>query len=188
MRYLEVRRHTMRKQPGIHLSQEGVTLARRIGDTIGPFDRVVTSTLERAFETAIAMGFAVDEQVELLAQMGEGVDAEVDWSAGFAAFAAAIARGGATARFAAELAALWREIVSALPDGGRALVISHGGIVEAGAIGCLPGADHASWGRGLDYCEGVRLGFDGEQFASVEILRLEGRDAIDERVISRQAQ
>ncbi len=82
----------------------------------------------------------------------------------------------------------WRSVLCSVPEDGRALVISHGGIVEAGAIGCLPDADHASWGRGLDYCEGVRLGFDGEQFASVEILRLEGRDAIDERVISRQVQ
>ena len=32
MRYLEVRRHTMRTKPGEHLSQAGVDLARRVGE------------------------------------------------------------------------------------------------------------------------------------------------------------
>lgn len=30
--------------PGRHLNQAGVSLARRAGETIGPFDRVITST------------------------------------------------------------------------------------------------------------------------------------------------
>jgi broad specificity phosphatase PhoE len=75
MRYVELRRHTMRTRPGQHLSQAGVSLARRVGEGVGPFDRVVTSTLPRAFETAIAMGFAVDEQIALLAGMGADVTA-----------------------------------------------------------------------------------------------------------------
>ncbi|MBZ0278386.1 MAG: hypothetical protein K8I60_19725, partial [Anaerolineae bacterium] len=71
MRYLEMRRHTIRIKPGQHLSQAGVTLARRVGETIGPFDRVITSTIPRAYETAIAMGFAVDEQLDELGTMDE---------------------------------------------------------------------------------------------------------------------
>ena len=31
MRMLEVRRHTMRRKPGQHLSQEGIDLARLVG-------------------------------------------------------------------------------------------------------------------------------------------------------------
>jgi broad specificity phosphatase PhoE len=173
MRFVESRRHTMRTQPGQHLSQAGVDLARCVGEGLGPFDRVVTSTLPRAFETAIAMGFAVDEQVALLAEMGADVDAEVDWTGGFAEFARAIHLGGATARFARAQAELLRAIALRLPGGGRALVISHGGIVEAGAIGCLPDGDHAAWGRACDYCEGVRLSFDGERFTAIEILRVD---------------
>jgi broad specificity phosphatase PhoE len=178
---VEVRRHTMRPRPGTHLSQPGVTLARRVGETIGPFDRVVTSTLPRAFETAIAMGFAVDEQIAFLGEMGDAVDAEVDWFAGFPAFAAAAAKGRATARFAAALAKRWGRLAATLPEGGRLLIISHGGIIEAGAVGCLPDADHRTWGRALDYCEGVRLRFDGERFTGIEILRLT-ETPIDDRV------
>ncbi len=162
----------MRTKPGQHLSQAGVSLARRVGDSIGPFDKVVTSTVPRAFETAIAMGFAVDEQYEQLSSMGDDVDAEIEWSAGFAEFARVVRQDGATARFAHTQSRLWRTIVEALPDGGRALIITHGGIVEAGAVASLPHADHSAWGVSCDYCEGVRLSFDGGDFTSVEITRV----------------
>src|SRR5438045_9099814 len=68
MRTLEIRRHSFRKQgAGSQLSQEGVDYARRLGASIGPFARVVTSVVPRARETAIAMGFAVDHEVVTLA-------------------------------------------------------------------------------------------------------------------------
>jgi broad specificity phosphatase PhoE len=178
MRYIELRRHTLRVKPGQHLSQAGVTLARRVGETIGPFSRVITSTAPRAFETAVAMGFAVDEQLAELSELGKEVDAELDWPASFAEIARAISKGGAAARFARGQARLLRQIAKSLPEGGSALVISHGGILEAAAIGCLPEADHAAWGPHCDYCEGVRLAFDGEKFGAAEILRVpRGADA-----------
>lgn len=172
MRYLDVRRHTMRAEGSPHISQAGIDLARRIGDEIGRVARVATSTAPRAFETAIAMGLAVDEQVELLRELGEGVEAEVRWDAGFAAFGRAFQQGGATARFGTALAAMWRAFIETVPDGGRALIITHGGIVECGAVACLPEADHGAWGPACGYCEGVRLGLDGAAFVEVEILRV----------------
>ena len=171
MRNLEVRRHSMRPKPGQHLSQAGVSLARGVGDNMGPFKRVITSTLPRAFETAIAMGFAVDEQHEKLSMLGNDVDAEINWAAGFAEFARVIRQGGATARFAGVQAKLWRSIVESLPEDANALIITHGGIIEAGAVACLPDADHKAWGAGCDYCEGVYLSFDKGNFTSIEILR-----------------
>lgn len=173
MRYLEMRRHTIRIKPGQHLSQAGVTLARRVGETIGPFDRVITSTIPRAYETAIAMGFAVDEQLDELGTMDESVTAEVTWDEGFASWGSALKRDGAAAAYSRKHAAFLRSVVAALPDGGAALVVSHGGILEAGAVGCLPDADHAAWGRYCSWCEGVRLAFEGGEFVSIEILRVE---------------
>jgi len=173
MRYLEVRRHTMRVKPGQHLSQEGVDLARRVGSEIGPFEFVITSSLHRAYETAIAMGFAVNDQLEELATLGRGVEIDVGgWDAGFAAYGAAYHRNGAVAAFARQQADLWRSIVEGVTDGGSALVITHGGIVEAGAVGCIPLADHAVWGPVIAYCEGVRLYFDGTSFVRADILRV----------------
>lgn len=172
MRYLEVRRHTVRTKPGSHLSQVGVSLARKVGDTMGSFALVVTSNLPRAFETAIAMGFAVDGQVRGLADMGAAVTQEVAWDAGFAAWSQAVALGGIAALYTAHQATFWRSIITQIPDGFSALIISHGGIVEAGAIGCLPSTNHASWGGAIGYCEGIRLEFDGENWVGAAVLRV----------------
>jgi len=173
----------MRTRPGKHLSQAGVSLARTVGAGIGPFDRVVSSTLPRAFETAIAMGFAVDERLAALASMPDGADEGTEWSAGFSAQSRAYARGGRTARSARALARVFAAIVAAVPEGGSALAISHGGIIEVGTIGCLPDGDHAAWGRALDYCEGVRLTYEDGLWTNVELLRLDRETPIDERIV-----
>ena len=176
MRTLEVRRHTMRVKPGQHLSQAGVDLARRIGDTVGPFQRVVTTSIPRAFETAIAMGFAVDEEVEdrSVIMLNEDIEMEVEWDAVFAAFADAARKNptGATAQYVKKQADFWRSVLEATPEGGAALIISHGGVVEAGAVGCLPNFDYATAGAFLSYCEGVRLTYENVRFMSIEILRV----------------
>ncbi|MDF2628895.1 MAG: hypothetical protein K0R39_2726 [Symbiobacteriaceae bacterium] len=173
MRIIEHRRHTMRVKPGQHLSQAGVDLARMVGQEMGPFDLVVTSTVPRAFETAIAMGFAVDEQTDLLASLPDGFEDEVAWDVGIARIAEVIRRnpGGMAAQFARHLAALHREIAARLPENGRALVISHGGIVEATAIGCKPDENYAAWGPAFGYCEGLRIYFSATACERVEMLR-----------------
>ena len=173
MRYLEVRRHTMRVKPGQHLSQDGVDLARRVGSQTGPFEFVITSTLHRAYETAIAMGFAVNDQLDDLCPMGQAIEAEVgSFDVGFGAYGQAYHRKSAIASFMRNQADLWQMIASSVTDGGSALLITHGGIVEAGAVGCLPQAGHAAWGPVIDYCEGARLSFNGERFVGIEILRV----------------
>src|SRR6266545_2150702 len=68
MRWLEVRRHSLTRKDsardrGSHLSADGVALARLVGESLGPFASVVTSASPRAIETAVAMGFAVDDTV-----------------------------------------------------------------------------------------------------------------------------
>lgn len=172
MKTIEIRRHSMRMPYGQHLSQQGVSLARLVGQNLGPFDRVMTSTLPRSFETAIAMGFAVDEENELMSTYGSSVDAEASWPASPADYAAAIRKGGAAARYANELAEVYRQLAEYLADGRAALVINHGGVVELGAVACLPNADHATWGSHFEYCEGIRLFYEDGNFVDVEILRV----------------
>ena len=173
MHTLEVRRHTIRSLSSPHISQDGVDLARRVGEGLGKFDRVVTSTLPRAFETAVAMGYAVDEQIEQLSLMDDQVQAVVQWNAGYAAWARAAASSAVVGLYTQVLAEVWRSIVRALPAGGRALIISHRGIVEAGTIGCLPPTTRVIYGTACSYCEGVRLTFDGDTVINAEILRVE---------------
>jgi broad specificity phosphatase PhoE len=178
MRLLEIRRHARRERPAPHLIQRGVAMARALGADLGPFDRVVTSPQPRCIETAVAMGFAVDEEIPALAGedgFGEavpGLPDDFDWDGGYAAFGRLLARGGPFAAFANGQAAIWLDVARALPEGGRALIIGHGGAIEAGAVAACPDADHAAWGRTARHCEGVLVGVEGDRFVSVEVLRV----------------
>ena len=171
MRILEIRRHTMRRKPGAHLSRDGMALARLVAEKAGPFSHVVTSTVPRAIETAIAMGFEVDETVEALGHLPEAVMKEVGWPSPFAHVAASLAAPGAAATFAAELARLWRSIANQLPDGEQGLIVTHGLFIELGALASVPGGAAEAWGEPIGYCEGVRLVFE-DSCQSGEILRV----------------
>ena len=172
MKSIEIRRHYIRSKPGDHLNQPGVTLARLVGQNLGPFDRVVTSTLARAIETAIAMGFAVDELNELMSFHGSDVDREAPWPLSFAGYAEVVRNGGAAARYAHQLLEVYRKLANYLPDGRAALVVNHGGIAEMGAVACLPSADHFAWGSHFECCEGIRLFWEDGKWANAEILRV----------------
>ena len=172
MKTIEIRRHSIRIIPGDHLNQRGVTLARLVGQNLGPFDRVVTSTLPRAFETAIAMGFAVDEQIELMSTYGIDVEREAPYPLSCLGYAKVARKGGAAAEYANKLAGLYSKIANYLSEGRKALVINHGGVLELGAVACLPKADHVAWGSHFEYCEGIRLFWDDGKFVKGEVLRI----------------
>lgn len=183
MKTLEIRRHSLRKAGGgSQLSQQGVDYARKLGASMGPFTQVVTTVVPRARETAIAMGFAVDH--ELVTYIPEqAIFDEMQrsrwWRASqpFPALAALMEEKGATWRFGHSLAALWRDLLTPLPDGASALMIGHSGELEISLIACFPKADFANWGPPFGECEGARLTFEGEpeHFTTVEFLRGEKR-------------
>lgn len=161
----------MRRKPGAHLSQQGVDLAKLIGKTAGSYDLVITSPLPRAVETAIAMGFEVDETMEELGEITAATIDEIGWPNSFEGIMRIVAQGGPCARIADDQAKLWRRIAGRLSDSERALIVSHGGVIELGAVASLPEADHSEWGGAIGYCEGVRLNFDASGCRRVEILR-----------------
>ena len=179
MKTIELRRHSFRKQGGgSQLSQQGVTYARHLGATMGPFAYVVTSVVPRARETAIAMGFAVDQEI-VTAAADEGVYAKMEdsqwWAAAqpFVALASLVARQGATWRYAHALLASWRDLLQPLPEGAALLLIAHSGELESALVAAFPQADHTTWGGLFAPCEGVRLNFAGEppRFTTFELLR-----------------
>jgi len=172
MKTIEIRRHSIRSKPGDHLNQQGVTLARLVGQNLGPFDRVVTSTLPRAIETAIAMGFGVDEFNELMSTYGSAVEREAPWPLTPAGYAEVIRAGGITSQYANQLAEVYTKLAEYLADGRAALVVNHGGVLEMGAVACLPDANHFAWGSHFEYCEGIRLFWDDGKFMDGEILRV----------------
>jgi hypothetical protein len=118
------------------------------------------------------MGFAVDQQVELMSTYGEEVEHEAPWPQSFAAYARAVKRGGAAARFADQLASYYAELADYLADGRAGLVINHGGILELGVTASFPNADYESWGEAVDYCEGARLFWENGKCVNAEVLRV----------------
>ncbi|GAB4573380.1 MAG: phosphoglycerate mutase family protein [Anaerolineales bacterium] len=171
MKTLEIRRHSIRAAGGDHLNQKGIELARKVGQDIGPFDFVATSALTRAFETAIAMGFAVNEQNELMNTYGGAVEREAPWPMPYFHYSEIVKQGGAAGRYAHQLMEYYLGILDRIPQGGSVLVINHGGVVELSVVACLPDFDFSSWGEAVGYCEGARL-YWNDKFMRAEELRV----------------
>ena len=180
MKSVEVFRHSKRGE-GKGLSEEGRELARRARPRLAPhYDLVVSSPKERARETLEAFGYdryEVDEAFTA-AHPWEPFDAQVSKLAkerGIIPLAACWLITGALSylRLQGEtfLGAVKR-VARRLPEEGRALVVSHGGILEAAALHGCPRYDLAELGGEIGFCEGVVFKFDGEQFAGVEVKRL----------------
>lgn len=173
MRYLEHRRHSRRDPTGVHLSADGVALARRVGSTLGRFDRVVTSPKPRAVETAAELGFAVDRQLEGLERLPDEVETRLEEARprSFADYAELVRRSATVAEFARAQLALWEAELARVPDGGRLLLISHGALIELGAAAARPDSV-GSWGPSLGYLEGVRLVQAVDRWVDGEVVRL----------------
>jgi broad specificity phosphatase PhoE len=167
MRWLEVRRHAETKTGGprvrgSHLSQRGVASARLVGQSMGPFAHVVTSASPRAVETAVAMGFAVDDTVELPSGYLPGRVEHHDhwrWARPYTRYAELLKQEGWLAAAADAHRQVWTRVVQSIPDGSAALVIGHGGGIEPALVACLPHAHHDAWGPPFRPCEGTRLTF-----------------------------
>lgn len=171
MPVLEIRRHSF-KGISDHLSQEGVQLARRIGFQMGPFQIVVTSHLPRAVETACAMGFAIDETNQDLAILPSEVLTEVNWQGGYPEFARAISRPGPTQDFGKKLKHICESLMVSLNDHQQALIISHGGLIEAATVACCGPDSVSSWNFAAGNCEGARIHFHNGIFQQPEPVRL----------------
>jgi hypothetical protein len=127
MRTLEVRRHTYTRQGavrdrGSQLSAEGVELGRRLGQTMGPFAYVATSLSPRTIETALAMGFAVDDQLDVAADLWQAAQAELDHRVFrddlelYIRYRRLISAGKAIAAIGRREAELWRSVVSRIAE------------------------------------------------------------------------
>jgi broad specificity phosphatase PhoE len=170
MKIIEHRRHAKRTKPSPHLNSEGVRAARKLGNSAGPVARVVTSPKKRAVETAVAMGFAIDDTIDVLKDIPEALNDYISHDAGFAAFYEAIAETPEADRFLRKLRNVFERELEKIPDGGRLLVVSHGGVVEWSALACLPELARAL-GNPLETAEGIELTWDRGKFVSVRALR-----------------
>lgn len=182
MRTIEIRRHAFTKKGegrghGSHLSAEGVAQARRIGAQIGPFALVLTSHIPRTLETALAMGFAVDEQIEALGDIPAEVWDEIGhqerwaWEEPFVRFAQLVTCGGPMARMGERQRDVWVRALESAPDGGSVLIVSHGRVIEAGLVTCVPEGDFAAWGTPFHHGEGIKMEYEVGRFTNLQFRR-----------------
>lgn len=182
MRKIEIRCHSYTKKgeargKGSHLSSEGIALAREIGNQLAPFDRVLTSHSPRTLETAIAMGFAVDEQLEALGDISPEVIEEIGhherwaWEYPFLIFAQFVSRGGPTARMGRQQRETWVNALESVSPNGSVLVISHGRVIESGLVTCVPNENFTSWGAPFRHCEGVKMEYVEGHFRNIQLIR-----------------
>lgn len=176
MKILEFRRHSKRSTPSPHLNQEGVDKARKLGNELGDFTFVVSSNAPRAIETAVALGYAVDEIVEEISMTPDYIEDEVTWGMNFGEFASVIKQKGQTFDYSKQMAEFLLNFAKKLPKNGSALLVSHGGLIEIATIGCFPNEDYDFWGKYLSTCEGVRFHIKEGNFEKIELLRISEND------------
>jgi len=171
---IEHRRHSKRKPPNPHLNSEGVLIARKIGETMGKFDYVMTSVSPRAIETAVAMGYAVDETVDFSSTVKDlpGTPEELPEGTPFTEYRQRYESNKYFKEWGNRVKSLLMSHLSTIDLDKKILIISHAGIIEISTAVFLKSSDLSSLGRGVDICEGVRFEFDGNKFIYGNQLRL----------------
>lgn len=173
MKIIEHRRHSRCDADGNHLIQPGVDLARKVGSNMDLFDYVITSPKERAYESAIAMGFAVNEIVKELGPYNKDIASEFTKEAHtFPRIHALLTQKTFTYQYARQQANLFLELSSKIQDGQKLLMISHGGVVDIPLVYLFPKIDHSAWGPVFGYCEGYRIKIEGNKIIDYELLRI----------------
>jgi broad specificity phosphatase PhoE len=172
MTTLDVRRHTMRRKPGAHLSQEGIELARFVARGTDSYDFVVTSEIPRAIETAIAMGFEVNELIVELGILPENILETISWPSPLAKVERVLRSDADCIAFTNTQVQLWTSIAARVPNEGRGLLVTHGGIIDLGVVAFLMASKRPIEGGTIGYCEGVRLEFSSGRLTHAEMLRV----------------
>ena len=170
MKYLEHRRHTERTRPYDHINQNGIDLAKKVAKTTGPFHYTLTSSIPRAVETALVLGYEVNRTDDILFHYKPELMGELGKQT-FADISKAIELGKYTDSYSQDQIAILKEAMEEVKDGETMLVVSHGNMVEIGLVAMFPDIDHMEWGKPFRYLEGYRVGYENGEFKDPEILR-----------------
>lgn len=182
MKTVEIRRHAERDSQE-NLTTEGIAQCARARATMDfPYDAYVVSGARRAVLTMAEFGIpapVVDRRLgprpkppfERFGALHEelmrgGMDACTAWYAIPDAVPLLEENGE-------EGAAAVEHLAAGLPDGARALAVSHGGTIEPLSL-VLAGTTYPRlFGEAqLHYCEGVRILFDGALPVRLDVIRL----------------
>ena len=165
MRKVQIRRHSFTKKGeargrGSHLSREGVLAAHQLGASLGSFDAVVASTSPRTMETAIAMGYAVDDLIEMPSPVETGeiaFHAWRDWDDPFTTLRTMATASATIDAYLNDQVARLVAAVDHLADDGSALVVGHGGWIESVIARLVDVPTSAPLGGSFWHLDGIEL-------------------------------
>jgi broad specificity phosphatase PhoE len=178
---IEVRRHSIRGEEG-SLSPEGIELARRATATLlGHYHAAYSSPKKRAIETLQLFGvseYKIVPEFSTLPKELDAHDAHVEalrrrtGCSTLQAYLAIPVTHLILERFGSEFSDKLCELAAGLPVGKNALVVSHGGSIEAAVLAAIPDWTLETLGGELKECEGALFRFSGGLLKSVELRRL----------------
>ena len=174
---LDVRRHAKRAERDDEdsgLSSDGRAMALALGAAAPAYALVVASPVRRARETAQLIGGRIDEVVADLAPdlgpiLSQGAYTMLKELSGWIGF---VRRDPAARQVADEQLRAWAGVAARVRGGESALAVSHGGVIEIPAAGRALRLGGPLGGPGVDYCEGVRVTYEGREPVAIEVLRV----------------
>jgi hypothetical protein len=134
----------------------------------------MTGPLPRHIETAVAMGFAVDEVIDWPSGYVAGEVEHHDqwtWSQPYLRYAELLATRSVLGSVVTAHVEHWLRALSLIDDHASALIISSGGSIEPVLVAVMPDSAHESWGDALRHLEGATLTHDGTAFVDIEFHR-----------------
>lgn len=148
-------------------------MARRLRAPDRGFALVISSPRERARDTAIALAYRVDETDAVLDVAPDEAltQTQYDTLRSAEAVAELLRTNPLARRFAEDQVSLWESLARRVPDGERALLVTHGGNIELPAVvlGTHLGASVGPFP--LTYCEGMRVRYEQGRPVAIERLR-----------------
>lgn len=181
MKVVEIRRHAQRDAEQ-NLTPAGRATCARAWESLDlPYDAYYSSPKKRARLTIEALGGTeskVDERLvarasevldPLRARHEEEARRRGDVVAAWFAIEEALP---ALHETGVRVVAAVRDIAANLPEGGRALAVSHGGTIEPFAILVLGQPFERALGSEFGFCEGVRAFVRGRTVARLDVVRL----------------
>jgi len=112
------------------------------------------------------MGYAVDDVLPMGSGYVGGVahHGQWNWPFPFLQYSQLLDQDSAVAAAAHSELNLWRLVAGRIPEESKALIVSHGGIIEPTLVAAVPADDYTSWGKPFSHLDGVRLIFEDGQF------------------------
>lgn len=166
-KYIEVRRHSLREVLSPTLSNAGRELASEVAASSPRFRFVVSSPLERALETAAAMGFPVGRIDPIWSDQRE-----LPWPGTFSDYFELAHRHRPAYLLAAEFGRAILDVLGRIREEDAALVLTHGVTIPLAAVPWASPASATALGPAPRCMEGVRLTFEGDACKRMEDLRV----------------